>query len=172
MVGESRQGRRVLHAIVNGEVGARIQHWRREHDPDQALRYPPHVTLVYDVPREASLDALEAQVRHAFAEPAGAHLGGPRVFEEDGRALYIEVLDSAALDRARERLYDGTHLALGRLEAWTWHVTALRRTAGAPAEVLRLAEEALCLDAPWRVDEVALLELRRSRYRRIATWWV
>lgn len=164
----SPQGRGILLAIVNGEVGVRIQRWREAHDPEQARRYPPHVTLCYWVPEDAS--ALAAQVAHAFPAPVVARLGGPRIFDNAGRTMYVEVQEHGGLDAARARLFDGTHLTLSGSDDWTFHVTCLRRTGGVPAEVIAEAEEALRFDAPWVVDEIAHLELDGDTYRRVQTW--
>ena len=122
----SEQGRGILLAVVTGEAAARIQRWREAHDPDQARRYPPHATLCYRVPDDldahGGIEALDAQVRHAFPAPLDVALGRPRIFENPGRTMYVEVRDHEALDAARERLTDGTHLDLPGREGWTWHV--------------------------------------------------
>lgn len=168
MAPESQQGRGILLAIVTGEAGERIQRWRQAHDAEQARRYPPHATLCYWVPDD--IDALDAQVRRAFPQPVEAALGGPHIFDNEGRTMYVEVLDHDALDLARERLTDGTHLDLPGREGWTWHVTALRRTEGVSPEVLAAAEHKLAIDAPWRVEEIAYLVLVGDEYERRRTW--
>ena len=78
----SPSGRRVLVAVVTGEVGRRIQAWRERYDAAQAARLPPHATLCYwaDVEPDA---ALEAQVRHAFPGPLAVRLGRVREFENE-----------------------------------------------------------------------------------------
>ncbi len=171
----SPEGRGILLAIVTGEVGARIQRWREARDPDQAKRYPPHATVCYWVPEHldaGGLDALDAQVRHAFPEPVEVTLGGPRIFENEGRTMYVEVRNHHALDVARERLTDGTHLDLPGRDGWTWHVTALRRTDGAPSDILATAEHELAIHAQWRIEEIAYLVLTGDQYERRRTWFL
>ena len=164
----SEQGRGILLAIVTGEAGERVQRWREEHDPDQARRYPPHTTLCYWVPDD--IHALDAQVRHAFPAPVEVALGGPRIFENPGRTMYVEVRDHEELDAARERLTDGTHLELPGREGWTWHVTCLRHTDGVAPEVLAAAARELQIDGPWRVEEIAYFVLVGDAYERRRTW--
>ncbi len=172
----SREGRGILLAIVTGEVGERIQRWREAHDPDQAQRYPPHATLCYWVPEgldAGGLDALDAQVRHAFPEPVEVTLGGPQIFENEGRTMFVEVRNHHALDEASERLMDGAHLDLAPVDgrtAWTWHVTALRRTEGVPGDVLTAAETDLAIHEAWRIEEIAYLVLSGDQYERRRTW--
>jgi 2'-5' RNA ligase len=170
----SPQGRRILLAIVTGEAGARIQRWRETHDSEQARRYPPHATLCYWVPEDSS--GLDAQVTHAFPAPVTVGLGGPRLFDNPDRTLYVDVQRHHALDEARMRLFDGTHLSLSGRNEWTWHVTCLRRTAERTdedvAELLASARRDLTLDCEWVVDEVAHLVLDDDRYRRVRTWYI
>ncbi len=170
----SEQGRGILLAIVTGEVGKRIQRWREAHDPEQARRYPPHATLCYWVPEDldvrGGIEALDAQVRRAFPAPVEVGLGGPHIFENRGRTMYVEVRDHDALDAARGRLTDGTHLGLPGREGWTWHVTCLRRTDGVAPEVLAGAERELQIEAPWLVEEIAYLVLVGDEYERRRTW--
>ncbi len=167
----SPPGRRVLVAVVTGELGARIQAWRQHHDPEQARRLPPHATLCYWAP-VVEPDLLERQVRHAFDRPIAARLGGVHEFDNRDNTFYVRVEDTAELDAARLRLYDGTHLELPRRPDWTWHVTCVRYGKnGNVAELRRRATE-LRLDAPWRVDTVAYLELRGDRYETVAEWRV
>ena len=103
----SPPGRRVLVAVVTGEVGARIQAWRERHDPEQAARLPPHTTLCYWAP-VVEPELLERQVRHAFDRPVAVRLGSVHEFDNQDHTFYVEVLDTADLDAARARLYDGT----------------------------------------------------------------
>jgi hypothetical protein len=167
----SPQGRRILVAVVTGAAGACIQAWRETHDPHEARRLPPHTTLCYWAPAvEPAL--LEPQVRHAFRAQVEVRLGNVREFDNDQQTLYLPVLDAEALDRARERLYDGTHLALPGLRAWTWHVTCVRESRGRDREHLRTAALDLRLDEPWRIDRIAYLELRGDHYQPIAAWTV
>lgn len=169
----SPQGRRVLVAVVTGEPGARIGAWRAEHDPEQAGRIPPHATLCYWAPAVPADDpGLDAQVRHAFAEPVVVRLGGVREFGNREGTFYVAVRDTAALDAARRRLYDGTHLALPGRPDWEWHVTCVRSARGRDRAALRAAAAELVLDAAWAIARVALLELRGERYESLAEWAV
>src|SRR3954464_9676265 len=90
----SQPGRRVLVAVVTGEVGARIQAWRERHDPEQARRLPPHTTLCYWAP-VVEPDLLERQVRHAFDRPVAVRLGSVHEFGNQDHTFYLEVLDTA-----------------------------------------------------------------------------
>jgi 2'-5' RNA ligase len=168
---QSPQGRRVLVAVVTGDAGERIQAWRQKHDPAQARRLPPHVTLCYWVP-DISLDALERQVRHAFAKPVAVRLGGVHEFDNDEHTFYVEVLDTGDLDRARARLYDGAFAALPPLREWTWHVTCVRNARNRNAHELRAHAQRLAPDARWTVDTVSCMELRGDLYQPLATWHV
>ena len=107
----SPAGRRVLVAVVTGELGERIQAWRQRYDPEQARRLPPHATLCYWAPT-VEPDLLERQVRHAFDRPISVRLGGVHEFGNQDHTFYVSVEETAALDAARLRLYDGTHLEL------------------------------------------------------------
>src|SRR5260370_13449105 len=64
---ETPPGRRVMVAVVTGQLGARIQAWREKYDAKPAARLPPHLTVCYRPP-DAPLASLEAQVRHGFPE--------------------------------------------------------------------------------------------------------
>jgi 2'-5' RNA ligase len=165
----SPPGRRVLVAIVTGDVGDRIQQWRQVHDPKQARRLPPHVTLCYWAPQDG-LNALEQQVRHAFADPVTVRLGAVKEFDNKEHTFYVEVCDAAPLNTARLRLYDGTHRDLPPLREWTWHVTCVRDSRNRDLDELRRAAAGLYLDTTWRIDTVACLELRGERYEPVATW--
>lgn len=167
----SPQGRRVLVARVTGPAGEQIQAWRERYDLVEARRLPPHLTLCYWAP-VAEPAVLKAQVRHAFRHPVVVRLGAVRAFDNPEGTFYVEVLDSAALDELRRRLYDGTHLALPRRPDWTWHVTRVRRSTGRDVVALRRAASALDLDCPWSVDAIAYLELRGVRYETIREWHV
>lgn len=166
----SPQGRRVLVAVVTGPPGQQIQRWRETHDPQQARRLPPHVTLCYWAPADGA--TLERQVRHAFANPVTVRLGGVRQFDNGEHTFYVEVLDTAPLDDARRRLYDGTHSTLPPLKQWTWHVTCVRNANGRDPDHLRRAAADLRLNTAWSIDTVAYLELRGDIYEPIATWKV
>ncbi len=165
----SPEGRRVLVAEVTGPLAARIQEWRERHDPDQAHRLPPQVTLCY-WPPTVEPQLMEAQVRRAFAQEVTVRLGGVHEFGNADGTFYVEVLDTAPLDAARERLYDGAHLALPRRPDWTWHVTCVRYGRGRDMEALRAAAQELTLDGPWRIDTVLYLELRGGVYETVARW--
>ncbi|MFN0073517.1 MAG: 2'-5' RNA ligase family protein [Chloroflexota bacterium] len=164
----SPPGRRVLVAVVTGSVGDQIQAWRKQHDPEQARRLPPHTTLCYWAP-ELSAE-LDAQVRHAFHTPIRVQLGGVREFDNRDRTFFIEVLDTADLDAARDRLYDATYLTLEGNRPWTWHVTCIRYGARRDLASVRELVGSLTVNAPWNVDRVALLELRGNVYVTLQEW--
>jgi 2'-5' RNA ligase len=175
----SPPGRRVLVAVVTGEAGARIGAWRERHDPQQARRLPPHVTLCYWAPALAPAEypLLEAQVRHAFDRPVAVRLGAVDQFDSAEGTFYVQVQATAPLDRARERLYDGTRLLLPRRPSgpdgwWKWHVTCVRDSRGRDLAALRRAAAGLRLELPWVVERVAYLELRGERYLPLREWSV
>jgi 2'-5' RNA ligase len=167
----SPQGRRVLVTVVTSNAGDRIQQWRQTHDPQQARRLPPHVTLCYWAPKDG-LDSLEQQVRHAFTDPVAVHLGAVKEFDNKEHTFYVEVGDTAPLDAARLRLYDRVHCDLPPLREWTWHVTCVRDSRHRDLDELHRAAATLCLDTEWRIDTVACLELRGDVYEPVATWTV
>lgn len=164
-------GRRVLVAVVTGGLGARIQRWREQYDPEQARRLPPHTTLCY-WPPTVEPEILEQQVRHAFDRPVSVRLGGVHQFGNRDQTLYVEVLETADLDAARTRLYDGAYLQLPSRDDWTWHVTCVRYGKNGDLAALKQAAEGLQLDAVWQIDTVAYLELRGDRYETVAEWRV
>jgi 2'-5' RNA ligase len=163
----------VLVAVVTGDAGARIQAWRERYDTRQAQRLPPHVTLCYRAGVEPDA-RLEAQVRHAFAEPVTVRLGGVGEFHNEENTFYVHVREASGLDRARVLLYDGAHLALPQRRGldWTWHVTCVRDSRGRDREILRRVASELEAEEPWRIDRVAHLELRGERYEPLAEWSV
>lgn len=165
---ESPPGRRVLVACVTGEVGERIQRWRLEHDPEQARRLPPHTTLCYWAPELS--ERLDAQVRHAFPRAITVQLGRVQELGNADRTFYVELRDTARLNLARERLYDGAHIQLPRLENWTWHVTCVRYGARRDPDELRRLTSDFRVDAPWTIDRLALLELRGDVYEPLREW--
>ena len=167
----SAQGRRVLVARVTGEVGRRIQAWREQYDPEQAQRLPPHTTLCY-WPPAVDPDLLYAQIRHAFDEPVTVRLGSVHEFDNTDHTFYLEVQETAALDRMRERLFDGTHVKLAGRTTWTWHVTCVRYGNERDLRLLHEVADQLTLNMPWQVDTVSYLELRGDRYETIAEWTV
>src|SRR5438309_1380798 len=123
---ETPLGRRVLVAVVPGELGSRIQAWRERYDPKQALRLPPHLTVCYRPPDDVGLDRIEAQLRHAFARPVTVRLGTMFVLAHPEAPLAVTVHDTADLDAARERLFDGTYAQMGGRHEWPWHITCVR----------------------------------------------
>ena len=167
----SPPGRRVLVAVVTGEAGARIQAWRERHDPEQAHRLPPHTTLCYWAPT-VEPELLEKQVRHAFDRPVAVKLGSVHEFGNKDHTFYVEVLDTADLDAARARLYDGAFLDLPGRPEWTWHVTCVRYGIRRDLDELRRLVTELEINATWQVDTIAYLELRGDRYEPLAEWRV
>ena len=159
----SPEGRRILVAVVTGEAGERIQAWRLEHDREQAERLPPHTTLCYWAP-VASPASIEMQLKHAFAEPVTVYLGGVREFDNDQHTFYVQVERADALNEARRRFYDGTHLTLPPLEDWAWHVTCVRDSRERDLDTLRKQASTLNLDLEWCIDTVAYMQLRGTRY--------
>lgn len=168
---KSPEGRRILIAVVTGEAGTRIQAWREANDPEQARRLPPHTTLCYWAP-VVDPALLERQVRHAFASPVDVRLGEVGEFDNDQHTFYVELLETAMLDTARARLYDGTHVALPGAGEWAWHTTCVRESIGRNLDELRRAARDLDVRGTWEVSEVGYFELRAGRYEPIATWQV
>jgi hypothetical protein len=168
---DSPQGRRVLVAVVTGEIGDRIQAWRERYDPEQARRLPPHATLCYWAP-DGDLAQMEMQIRHAFDRSVSVKLGQVREFNNADRTLFLEVLETAELDAARERLYDGTFAVFERNGNWTWHVTCVRYAKGRDTGRLGLAADELVVDTTWTIEKVAYLELQGDRYVPLAEWQV
>jgi hypothetical protein len=82
------------------------------------------------------------------------------------------VLETASLDAARVRLYDGTHLDMPGRTDWTWHVTCVRSSLDRDTAALRQAATELDLQSAWTIDTIAYLELRGDRYEAVATWHV
>jgi len=165
----SPQGRRILIAIVTGEVGEKIQAWRTINDPEEAIRLPPHTTLCYWAPT-VEPELLEQQVRHAFPAPITVHLGEVHEFENREQTFFIEVGDTEALDAAREVLYDGSIVELPRDRNWIWHVTCVRRSTGRDRAELQAALAGFSVNAPWTIDTIAYMELRGNIYETIAEW--
>jgi 2'-5' RNA ligase len=112
-------------------------------------------------------------VLHAFDEPVTVRLGRVHEFANRERTFYVEVLDTTGLDRARERLYDGTHLQLDGWRSCTWHVTCLRDSRTSPdVPALRRAAEAFHVDLCWTIDTISYLELLGDRYVPLREWSV
>lgn len=166
----SPQGRRVLVATVTGVPGEVIQAWRREHDPAQARRLPPHMTLCYWLP-DVDSSALAQQIQHAFPQPITVGLSTVREFDNEEHTFYLAPLDRALLDDARERLYDGTYATLGNLtERWTWHITCVRDSRNRDLDALRQHTSRLVIQVPWTINLVESLELRGNAYERVTAW--
>ncbi len=164
------RGRRVLVAVVAGPLGARIQTWREKYDPKQAARLPPHLTLCYRPP-DAPLEALEAQLRHAFARSVAVRLGGVFVLPHREAPLAVQVFETLALDAARRRLFDCTYAEMGGSDDWPWHITCVRYGHKRDrAALLAAAAEELALNDPWTISTLSYLELQNSRYEPIAEW--
>lgn len=167
---ETPPRRRVLVAIVDGVAGQQIQAWRERHDPRQAGRLPPHLTVCYRPP-DAPLAALEAQVRHAFKTPVLVRLGPVFVLAHAEAPLAVGIHDTDELDAVRQRLFDGTHVQLGGRHEWPWHITCIRYGHSRDREaLLALAAEELAIDQPWLIDRISYLELRNGRYEAVAEW--
>jgi 2'-5' RNA ligase len=162
--------RRVLVTVVDGAIGERIQVWREAHDAFRARLLPPHLTLCYRPPL-AELDLIEAQVRHAFRAPIGVHIGGVAQLPNRDGTLVVRIEEAAELDDARRRLFDATHIAMGTMREWPWHITWIRYGNRCDsAAMLALAEDALRFNQPWTIETVSLLELRDRRYVPVAEW--
>jgi hypothetical protein len=167
---ETPIGRRVLVVRVRGESGERIQAWRERHDPKQAQRLPPHLTVCYRPPNEP-LETLEAQVRHGFPQPVQVRLGGVFVLAHREAPLAVRVLETDNLDAARRRLFDGSIVQMGGRDEWPWHITCIRYGYNRDQEeLLAAAAQELALDTPWAIDLISYLELRNARYEPIAEW--
>jgi hypothetical protein len=167
---ETPPGRRVLVAVVTGQLGARIQAWREEYDPKHAARLPPHLTVCYRPP-DAPLAALEAQVRLGFPQPVDVRLGPVFVLAHREAPLAVGVLETAALDAARRRLFDCTHAEMGGRDEWPWHITCVRYGHNRDRDaLLAAAAEELALDDPWTIASLSYLELRNGRYEPVAEW--
>jgi hypothetical protein len=162
--------RRVLVAVVAGELGERIQAWRERHDARYAARLPPHLTVCYRPP-EAPLEAIEAQVRHAFVEPVTVRLGAVFVLTHREAPLAVAIHETDALDAARLRLFDAAHVQMGGRHDWPWHITCVRYGHSRDREaLLAAAAQDLALDAPWLIERISYLQLGSGRYNPIAEW--
>ncbi len=162
--------RRVLVAVVPGDVGDQIQAWREKYDTRQAARLPPHLTVCYRPPHEP-LDALEAQVRHAFARPVPVRLGSMFVLGHPEAPLAVSLHETQQLDRARQRLFDGRYVEMGGRHEWPWHITCIRYGYKRDRdELLSAASSELALDVAWLIDRISYLELRDGRYEPVAEW--
>lgn len=167
---ETPRGRRVLVAVVPGQLGAQIQAWREKYDAKQAARLPPHLTLCYRPPDE-SLEALAAQVRHGFPRPIAVRLAGVFVLPHREAPLAVQVVETQELDAARRRLFDRTYVEMGGRDDWPWHITCVRYGHSRDrADLLRAASRELALDNPWTISCVSYLELRDGRYESVAQW--
>jgi hypothetical protein len=163
-------GRRVLVATVNGRLGAQIQSWRERYDAKHAQRLPPHLTVCYRPP-DAPLDMLEAQVRHGFPGAVTVHLSGVFVLPHREAPLAVQVIQTAELDAARRRLFDGTYTQMGGRNDWPWHITCVRYGHSRDRDaLLAAAAQELALDEPWTITQVSYLELRDGRYEPVIEW--
>ncbi len=141
------------------------------HDARHAARLPPHLTLCYRPPVDAPIEAIEAQVGHAFREAIEVRLGPAAYLPHHESPLVVSVHETSALDEARQRLFDGTHVQMGGRHEWPWHITCIRYGYKRDRDaLLALAAEQLAIDAPWLIDRVSYLELRDGRYEAVAEW--
>jgi 2'-5' RNA ligase len=163
-------GRRVLVSPVPGALGERIHAWREVHDPRYAAAMRPHLTLCYQPPR-APLEAIDAQIRHAYHEPISVRIGGVGELGNRDATLCLTIQDTDQLESARQRLFDGTHAQFGGHQTWRWHITLVRKGITRDREaLLALAAEQLACEETWTIDLVSLLERGAERYDPIAEW--
>ena len=167
---QNHAGRQVLVAIITGEAGRRIQEWRERHDPKQATRLPPHLTLCYRVP-DAPLALIGAQVRHAFPSPVSVRLSRVFVLQHPEAPLAVSICQTDELDAARLRLFDGRYIQMGGRHDWPWHITCVRFGQSRDREaLLQLAEVDLALDVPFTIATASYLALGGGRFHRLAEW--
>jgi hypothetical protein len=157
-------------AVVSGELGDRIQAWRERYDAKHAARLPPHLTVCYRPP-EAPLEAIEAQVRHAFSAPLTVRLGPMFVLAHHEAPLAVSIHETDSLDEARLRLFDATHVQMGGRQDWPWHITCVRYGHSRDREaLLAVAAQELALEAAWQIDRISYLQLGNGRYEPLAEW--
>jgi hypothetical protein len=85
--------------------------------------------------------------------------------------MIVTVHDTAELDLARVRLFDGTHVQMGGRTDWPWHITCVRYGEKRDrAALIEAASHELALDHPWTISMVSYLELRQGRYESVAEW--
>jgi hypothetical protein len=157
-------------AVVTGSLGDQIQAWRERHDAPHAARLPPHLTVCYRPP-EALLQDIEAQVRYGFREAIDVRLGPAFYLAHRESPLVVSVHNTDALEEARTRLFDGTHVQMGGRHEWPWHITCIRYGYKRDREaLLALAAEQLAIDGAWLIDRISYLELRDGRYQPVAEW--
>lgn len=160
----------MLVAVVTGQLGDQIQAWRERHDARHAALLPPHLTLCYRPP-DAPREAVEAQVRHAFRAAVPVLLGSVFVLAHREAPLAVSIHATEALDAARQRLFDGTHVQMGGRHEWPWHITCVRYGHNRDRDaLLGLAAEQLAIDEPWLIERISYLELRDRRYEPVAEW--
>ena len=97
----------MMVVLFEGDLGRRLDRWRRSYDPMGADRIPPHLALVSPVLAEAPLLPLERQVWGVChsSPPVWLDLGDIAC---DGGLLYVEVLSGGPeLARLRDALYAG-----------------------------------------------------------------
>jgi hypothetical protein len=157
--------------VVDGALGARIQSWREKYDARHAARLPPHLTVCYRPPLDASLSDIEGQVRHAFRGAVEVRLGPLFVLAHREAPLVVSVHQTAELDAARQRLFDNTHAEMGGRAEWPWHITCVRYGHNKDREaLLAAAATELNLDSAWTVAQISCLELRQGRWEPVAEW--
>lgn len=155
-------GRNLLQIRVTGEPGRIIQEFRERHDPVEATRHQPHVSLRY-WPHATGPEppgTLEAQVRHAFDRPVTVTLGRAEPLPRDKDVLAVTLAGHSGLDRAEGRLFDGSihaSAAFTREMHRTWHITCVRSIKGGSRDAVADAGRMLVLDRAWTVDTVEYL---------------
>lgn len=170
---ESKNGRRVIVAPVTGAIGARIQAWREKYDPQQALRLPPHATIMYWANFDVDDAAVDAQIRHAFPSPVIVRLGDVHTFQNPDRTRYIEVQETEHLNNARSRLFDGSYFEFpDQRTEWDWHVTVVRYGVKADENAVNAAIPELDSTGEWVIDVLLLLELRDGVHEEVRRWEV
>jgi hypothetical protein len=85
--------------------------------------------------------------------------------------LAVSLHDTERLDRARQRLFDGTYIQMGGRHEWPWHITCIRYGFKRDRdELLVAATTELALDVAWTIDRISYLELRDGRYQPVSEW--
>ena len=110
-------------------------------------------------------------MRHGFKAPVKVRLSSVFVLQHREAPLAVQVLETAELDQARRRLFDGTHVQMGGRAEWPWHITCIRYGHSRDREaLLAAASQELALDDEWLIDQLSYLELRNGRYEPVAEW--
>jgi hypothetical protein len=97
----------MMVVLFEGDLGRRLDRWRRSYDPMGADRIPPHLALVSPVLAEAPLLPLERRVWGVChsSPPVWLELGD---VARDGGLLYAEVVSGGPeLAWLRDALYAG-----------------------------------------------------------------